>query len=298
MQVHSAPGEAGWAGCPGGSTVGERAAQGHEQGNSDVFLGQDQPHSARMYDYYLGGKTNYRVDREAAQAVIRLFPAIETVARVNRAYMHRAARYLAQRGVRQFIDVGTGIPTAPNLHEVVQGVAPECRVMYIDNDPIVLVYADELLAGTPEGRTGYVQADATDPDAVLAAVDAEGVVDLGRPVALSLHALLHFIPDDRDPYGIVNGFMDRLAPGSYLSLTHCTGDFAPEAWQAIIDTYVQRGTPAQVRSRTEVERFFEGLELVSPEVVLAHQWHPRVGSGPGVLSDRLVSLYAGVGRKV
>ncbi|QBJ89034.1 SAM-dependent methyltransferase [Streptomyces seoulensis] len=278
--------------------MGDQAAHGHEQDSGDVFLGQDQPHSARMYDYYLGGKTNYSVDREAAQAVIRLFPAIETVARVNRAYMHRAARYLAQRcGMRQFIDVGTGIPTAPNLHEVVQGVAPESRVMYIDNDPIVLVYADELLAGTPEGRTGYVQADATDPDAVLAAVKAEGVVDLGKPVVLSLHALLHFIPDDRDPYRIVRRFMDHLAPGSYLSLTHCTGDFAPDTWAAVIDTYVQRGTPAQVRSRDEVERFFAGLELVDPGVVLAHQWHPEVGSGPGVLSDRLVSLYAGVGRK-
>ncbi|WP_278045849.1 SAM-dependent methyltransferase [Streptomyces sp. BK022] len=263
-----------------------------------MFSGQDQPHSARMYDYYLGGKTNYRVDREAAQAVIRLFPAIETVARVNRAYMHRAARYLAQRcGIRQFVDVGTGIPTAPNLHEVVQDVAPECRVMYVDNDPIVLVYADELLAGTPEGRTGYLQADATDPAAVLAAVEAEGVVDLGEPVLLSLHALLHFIPDDRDPYGIVRAFMGHLAPGSYLSLTHCTGDFAPETWDAIIETYVRRGTPAQVRSRAEVERFFEGLELIQPKVVLAHQWHPQVGSGPAVLSDRLVSLYAGVGRK-
>ncbi|MEW2133166.1 SAM-dependent methyltransferase [Streptomyces sp. NPDC005435] len=278
--------------------VGERAAQGHGQDNSDLFLGQDRAHSARMYDYYLGGKTNYAVDREAARAVIRLFPAIQTVARVNRAYMHRAARYMAQQGVWQFIDVGTGIPTAPNLHEVVQEVAPDSRVVYIDNDPIVLVYADELLAGTPEGRTGFVQADATDPEAVLAAVKEKGIVDFGRPVGLSLHALLHFVPDDQEPYDIVRSFMDRLPRGSFLSLTHCTGDFAPEAWQAIIDTYVQRGTPAQVRTRAEVLGFFEQLELVDPGLVPAHQWRPEVGSGPGVVDDRLVSLYAGVARKL
>ncbi len=278
--------------------MGERAAQGHGRDNNELFLKQDQAHSARMYDYYLGGKTNYAVDREAAQAVIRLFPAIETIARVNRAYMHRAARYLAEQGVRQFIDVGTGIPTAPNLHEVVQDVAPECRVVYIDNDPIVLVYADELLTGTSEGRTCFVQADATGPEAVFAAVEAENIVDFGQPVGLSLHALLHFIPDDRGPYDVVRSFMDRLVPGSYLSLTHCTGDFAPETWQAIIDTYAQRGTPAQVRTRAEVLRFFDGLELVDPEVVLAHQWRPQADSEPGFIADELVSLYAGVARKL
>jgi hypothetical protein len=250
-----------------------------------------------MYDYYLGGKTNYAVDREAAQAVIALFPAIGTVARVNRAYMHRAVRYLAEQGVRQFIDVGTGIPTAPNLHDIAQSTAPECRVMYVDNDPIVLVYADALLDGTREGRTGYVQADATQPEAVLAAVEDEGILDLDKPVALSLHALMHFVPDPLGPYDIVSRFLNRLAPGSYLSLSHCTGDFDPDSWQAITDTYTKRGTPAQVRSRAEVLRFFDGLELVDPGVVLAHQWRPEAGSGPTVLSDRQVSLYAGVARK-
>ncbi|QFR98124.1 SAM-dependent methyltransferase [Streptomyces tsukubensis] len=250
-----------------------------------------------MYDYYLGGKTNYAVDREAAQAVIRVFPAIGTVARVNRAYMRRAARYLAQQGVRQFIDVGTGIPTSPNLHDVVQEVASDSRVVYVDNDPIVLVYADELLDGSPEGRTCYVQADATRPEEVLAAVAKENVLDLSRPVALSLHALLHFIPDAQGPGGIIERFMEPLAAGSYLSLSHCTGDFHPEAWQSIIDTYVQRGTSAQVRSRAEVSRFFDHLRLVDPGLTLAHLWRPEAGSGPAVLSDRQVSLYAGVARK-
>jgi trans-aconitate methyltransferase len=250
-----------------------------------------------MYDYYLGGKTNYAVDREAAQAVIRVFPAIEVAARVNRAYMQRAARYLAEQGVRQFIDLGTGIPTAPNLHQVVQEQAPEASVLYADNDPIVLVYADELLDGTPQGTTCYVEADITDPGALLAAVEANGAVDLGLPVALSLHAVLHFVPDEQDPYGIVGRLLEELAPGSWLSLTHCTGDFEPEAWQAVVDTYRQRGTAAQVRSRTDVARFFDGLEMVDPGLVVAHHWRPGPQGVPEALTDGQVSLYAGVGRK-
>ncbi|WP_416485981.1 SAM-dependent methyltransferase [Streptomyces sp. CL12] len=260
-------------------------------------MGQDRAHSARMYDYYLGGKTNYVVDREAAQEVIRVFPAIETVAKVNRAYMHRAVRYLARQGIRQFIDVGTGIPTSPNLHDVAQEVAPDCRVVYVDNDPIVLVYADELLDGTPEGRTAYVQANATEPDEVWAAVRERNILDPELPVALSLHALMHFVTDSQEPYEIVRSLLEPLPPGSYLSLSHCTGEFDPEAWQAIIDTYAEAGTSVQVRGRTEVRRFFDGLELVDPGVVLAHQWHPQPGSGPGVLSERQVSLYTGVARK-
>ncbi|MET7297270.1 SAM-dependent methyltransferase [Streptomyces griseoloalbus] len=266
------------------------------QGGAERDLGQDRAHSARMYDYYLGGKTNYAVDREAAQAVIRVFPAIEVTARVNRAYMQRAARYLARRGVRQFIDLGTGIPTVPNLHQVVQEEVPEAAVVYADNDPIVLVYADELLDGTPEGTTCYLEADVTQPDKVLEAIDASGAIDFGQPVALSMHALLHFVPDDKDPYGIVGSLTAALAPGSYLSLTHCTGDFEPEAWQAIVDTYRERGTAAQVRSHAEVLRLFAGLELLDPGLVSAHRWYPGP-HGAASLTDGQVSLYAGVARK-
>lgn len=268
-----------------------------EPGLADMDLGQDRAHSARMYDYYLGGKTNYTVDREAAREVIRAFPAIETVARVNRAYMHRAMRLLAGQGVRQFIDVGTGIPTAPNVHQVVQDVAPECRVVYVDNDPIVLVYADSLLSGTSQGQTAYVDADATKPADVLAAVKAEGIVDFERPVALSLHALLHFVPDEQDPYELVNRFMDALPAGSFLSLSHCTGDFAPDAWQAIADTYARQGTTVRVRSRAEVARFFDGLVLEEPGVAVGHRWRPQAASGPSLVNDAQASLYVGVARK-
>ncbi|CQR61883.1 Conserved Hypothetical Protein [Streptomyces leeuwenhoekii] len=276
--------------------MGERQEPAQEP-SVEAALGQDRAHSARMYDYYLGGKTNYAVDREAAEAVMRVFPAIEVVARVNRAYMHRAVRYLAHEDVRQFIDIGTGIPTAPNLHEVVQSIAPDARVIYVDNDPIVLVYADELLDGTPEGITCYVEGDVTQPEKVLEAVEAAKCIDFGQPVALSMHALLHFVPDDRDAYGIVSRLVDRLPSGSYLSLSHCTGDFEPEAWAAIVDTYEQRGTPAQVRTKAEVRRFFDQLELVDPGLVVAHRWRPEPASGPSLVTDAQVSLYAGVARK-
>lgn len=265
--------------------------------DAKTYLGQDKAHSARMFDYFLGGKTNYAVDREAAQAVIRLFPAVETVARVNRAFMHRAMRYLAQLGVRQFIDMGCGIPAVPNLHDVVQDVAPACRVVYVDNDPIVHVYADEFLNGTAQGRTCCVRADVAHPDEVWAAVAEEDILDFDEPVALSLHTLLDFIPDAQQPYGIVARLMDRLAPGSYLSVSHCTGDFAPEVWQAIINTLRQYGTSAQVRTRAEVRRFFDGLELVEPAVELAHRWRPDGESELNELADQHVSLYVGLARK-
>ncbi|WP_265736795.1 SAM-dependent methyltransferase [Actinacidiphila yeochonensis] len=262
-------------------------------------LRQHRPHSGRMYDYYLGGRTNYAVDREAAETVMRRFPAIRVTARVNRAFTHRAARFLARdRGLRQFLDIGTGIPTAPNLHEVVQAEVPEARVAYADNDPIVLVYADSLLGSTPEGRTGYVEADLTEPAGLLAAVAAGGCLDLSEPVALSLNAVLPFVPDDKEPYAVVATLMDRLAPGSYLTLSHATGDFAPEVWAEVVGVYAQGGTPAQVRSHAEVERFFSGLVLEDPGVVLAHRWRPDPADGPAVqLGDNVVSLYVGMARK-
>ncbi|WP_018386535.1 SAM-dependent methyltransferase [Wenjunlia vitaminophila] len=263
-------------------------------------LRQDRPHSARMYDYYLGGKTNYAVDRAAAEQVISRFPAIRTVAQVNRAFVHRSARFLArERGVRQFLDIGTGIPTAPTLHDVVQQEVPEARVAYVDNDPIVLVYADSLLSGSPQGLTDYVEADVTDPQALLEKVEesASRCIDFDQPVGLSLNAVLHFVPDGMDPYGVVRTLVARLAPGSYLTISHCTPDFDPLAWAEIVDVYNRSGTPTQVRGKDEVARFFDGLDLIDPGVVLANRWRPEPGSGPGVVSDAQVSLYVGVARK-
>ncbi len=276
----------------------EEATFAEETGVSDR-LRQDLPHSARMYDYYLGGKTNYAVDRTAAEDVIRRFPAIRTVAQINRAFVHRSARFLArERGIRQFIDIGTGIPTSPNLHEVVQREVPRARIVYADNDPIVLVYADNLLASTPEGATEYVEADVTEPAALLDAVEAADCLDFSQPIGLSLNAVLHFVTDDMGAYSVVETLVDRLAPGSHLAISHCTPDFDPDAWAAITDIYTDGGTPLQVRSRAEVERFFKGLELVEPGVEVAHQWRPEAGEGPTLVTNAQSSLYAGVARKV
>lgn len=251
-----------------------------------------------MYDYYLGGKTNYAVDRDAADAVISGFPAIRTVARINRAFMHRSARFLAAEcGIRQFLDIGTGIPTAPNLHEVVQQVSDDARVAYVDNDPIVLAYADSLLASSVEGATAYVEADVRDPERLLARVEETGCLNFDAPIGLSLNAVLHFVPDSFGPYGIVEALVDRLAPGSYLALSHCTPDFDPEAWAAIVEVYISRGTPTQVRDKANVERFFDGLHLVGPGVVVAHRWRPEPASGPSLVTDAQASLYAGVAQK-
>ncbi|SEG89412.1 S-adenosyl methyltransferase [Actinacidiphila yanglinensis] len=275
----------------------EEATFAEDTGVSDR-LRQDRPHSARMYDYFLGGKTNYAVDRSAAEDAIRRLPTLRTTARVNRAFVHRSARFLAREcGIRQFLDIGTGIPTAPNLHEVVQREAPVSRIVYVDNDPIVLVYADNLLGSTPEGATEYVEADLTDPGAVLAAVEEADCLDLSLPVGLSLNAVMHFVPDDVDPYGVVATLLDRLAPGSYLALSHVTHEFAPEAWAQITEIYTSGGTPLRTRDQAEVEGFFDGLDLVDPGVIVAHQWRPEAASGPTLVTNAQSSLLAGVARK-
>ncbi|MFS8201326.1 SAM-dependent methyltransferase [Streptomyces sp. CWNU-52B] len=248
--------------------------------------------SARMYDYFLGGKDNYPVDWEAAEKVISFFPAVEEMARANRDFMHRAARLLAERGIRQFLDIGTGIPTEPNLHQIVQDIRPDARVVYADNDPIVLRHAEALLHSRPEGRTAYIQADAREPAGILAA--ARDVLDFERPVALSLVALLHLVADEDEPHRIVGELLTSLAPGSYVALSHATGDFDPETWERVVEVYRKGGTAAQVRSRDEFSRFFEGLELIAPGVELAELWHPEPGQPHG--RGERIPLYVGVAR--
>jgi len=262
-----------------------------------VDLGQDRPHSARMYDYYLGGRTNYAADRAAAEQVIERFPAIGVVARVNRSFMHRATRFFADSGVTRFLDIGTGIPTSPNLHEVAQQLRPEARVVYVDNDPLVLVYADALLDSAAEGSTAYVEADVNDPEAVLRTPAVQNLLADGEPVALSLNALLHFVGDKSDPRWVVETLVQALPSGSYLALSHCTDDFAPQAWRGIERIYRTRGTYLQVRGHDDVTSLFEGLELVEPGVVVGHHWKPEDGNSGSTLDDEQVSLYVGVARK-
>ncbi|MGW3568943.1 SAM-dependent methyltransferase [Streptomyces sp. NPDC000941] len=254
------------------------------------------PHSARMYDHYLGGKDHYQVDEEAAAQVMAVFPGIRTCARENRSFMHRVTRWLTSEvGIRQFLDIGTGIPTEPNLHQVAQSVAPDARVVYTDNDPIVLAYAQALLTGAPEGRTAYIQADVRDPERIMGAPELHETLDLSKPVALSLNALFHFIPDEDKPYELVRQLVDPLPSGSYLIMTHCTPDFAPEIWEKIIEIYHQGGIPAKVRTRSQVEAFFEGLELIEPGVQEPHLWRPE--GEPTALDSADGSFWVGVARK-
>ncbi|WP_039799738.1 SAM-dependent methyltransferase [Nocardia araoensis] len=254
------------------------------------------PSSARIYDYVLGGKDHYQVDRDAAEKVIAAFPTTRVAARQNRHFMHRAVNALTAMGVSQFLDIGTGIPTEPNLHQVAQAPTPEARVVYVDNDPVVLSHARALLTGTPEGRTAYVDADLKDPEAILSAPELLETLDLTRPVALSLVAVLHFLNDEQDPYGIVGTLMSALAPGSFLVVSHTTADLEPEMMTNALEAYRQSGVYAQTRTKDEFARFFTGLDLLEPGVVVANQWRPQ-GESPAWL-DKQVNCWSAVGRKV
>ncbi|WP_370657227.1 MULTISPECIES: SAM-dependent methyltransferase [unclassified Frankia] len=261
-----------------------------------VALKTDQPHSARMYDYYLGGKDNFPADREAAEQALSVFPNARIAARQNREFMIRATRYLAgEVGIRQFLDIGTGIPTSPNLHEAAQSIAPDARVVYADNDPIVLTHARALLTGTPAGRTAYIDADLHDTERILDAPELRETLDLSRPVALSLISIFPFIPDTDDPHGILRRLLDALAPGSHLVLTHLSADFDPPAASRLMDTYHRQGIPLQLRSRAEVEGLFAGLDLIDPGVQIVHRWRPD-GSAAD-LTDVQVAGYGGVAVK-
>jgi hypothetical protein len=269
-----------------------------EQGFSAAEIDTSKPHPARLYDFYLGGKDHYEIDREAAFEALAAFPSIQTCAQVNRLFMHRATRWLtAQAGIRQFLDIGTGIPTEPNLHQIAQGVAPDARVVYADNDPIVLTHARALLRSTPEGRTAYIHADVREPESILTAAALHDTLDLSRPVALSLNAVLHFVPDEFKPYDLVARLVDALPSGSYLVLSHCTGDFAPDEWAEMVSLYHRRGIPAQVRTADEVARFFDGLELLEPGVEVPHRWKPDADQPLADVTDAEASFYVGVARK-
>ena len=255
----------------------------------------DRPQPARMYDYYLGGKDNYEVDREAAEKVLSVFPEVRVTAQANRAFLGRVVRFLAaEAGIGQFLDIGTGIPTDTNTHEVAQMVLPQARVVYVDNDPIVLAHAGARMVSGHLGETTYLDADLRQPKRILGHPELARVLDLGRPVGLLLMAVLHFVEDRDDPYGVVGELLDALPPGSYVALSHVTGDLAPAVWDQIVRTYRDRKMSAQVRSRPEVERFAAGLELVAPGVELVSRWRP---DGDVTVSDRAVSCYGFVARK-
>jgi trans-aconitate methyltransferase len=261
-----------------------------------VELNTNVPHSARIYDYLLGGKDNFQADRDAAAGITKDWLNLPKSMRANRNYMARMAHYLAaEEGIRQFLDIGTGLPTAPNLHEVVQQVAPESRIVYVDNDPIVLVHARALLTSTPEGKTTYIDADLVDVDAILNAPQFAETLDLSKPIALSLIAILHFITDDQAAQDIIDHLMAPLAPGSILALSMCTADSAPEEVNGGVAAYNANGIPTKARDKTTVERFFDGLELIDPGVALVNHWHPDEAAK--AFDDAHVHMYGGVARK-
>ncbi|MFF7311173.1 SAM-dependent methyltransferase [Streptomyces sp. NPDC008137] len=262
---------------------------------TSVQMDTTRPHPARMYDWYLGGKDNYPVDEEMGRQMLALDPRVPVMARVNRAFMHRATRWLARNGVRQFLDIGTGIPTEPNLHQVAQEIAPDARVVYCDNDPIVLAHAAALLRGTDEGATEYLQADVRDPDAILEG--ARRVLDFSRPVALSLIALLHFVSDEDGGHELVRRLLAELPSGSYLVITHATADFTPEESRAATEKLRAAGVTLALRSREEFTRFFDGLDLVEPGVEVPHHWHPELGEPVPGQDDGVIPGYGAVARK-
>ncbi len=231
-------------------------------------------HLARVYDHWLGGKDNYAADREAAEAAVEAYPDLVFSVRANRAYLARVVRHLAgEAGIRQFLDIGTGIPSANNTHEVAQAVAPESRVVYVDNDPVVLSHARALLTSGTEGVTDYLDADLRDPESILA--QAAATLDFSRPVAVMLIAILHAIGADEDPYRIVAKLMDAVPAGSYLALSHAASDIVPaqasEMAKRLNRVMYQK---TALRNQAEVTRFLDGLELVEPGVVRVQEWRP------------------------
>jgi hypothetical protein len=233
-------------------------------------------HPARVYDYWLGGKDNFAADREAAERVLAAAPGLRYRVRANRAFLGRATRYLAaDAGLRQFLDIGTGIPAAGNTHEVAQRVAPDTRVVYVDNDPVVLLHAEALLRSTAEGATDYVQADLRDPGTILDR--AAALLDFGQPVAVMLLGVLHLIQDAEDPWGIVARLMAAMPPGSYLAISHPAIDIHQSQANAQRVYNERVATPQTLRTREQVARFFAGLEMVDPGLVQVHQWRPDPG---------------------
>ena len=255
------------------------------------------PHPARVYDYWLGGKDNFEADRQVAEAVIAASPGVVQGVRDNRAFLGRAVRFLAEQGITQFLDIGTGIPTQGNTHEVAQAVNPSARVVYVDNDPIVMAHARALLRGTPEGATAYVEADLRDPDAILRHPDTLATLDFARPIAVVIVGTLMFIKDEDDPFGVVKRYTDAVVPGSYLAVTHVTGDFARDSLEAFAEAYNTGPVPLTLRTGAEISRFFDGFELVEPGMVALSEWRPDPDEAP-FPTERVHGGYGAVGRKL
>jgi len=255
------------------------------------------PHSSRVYDYWLGGKDNFAADRELAESIARFLPIMPAKVRVNRAFLGRVVRYLAEvEGIRQFLDVGAGLPTARNTHEVAQDIVPDARVLYVDNDPVVVAHARALMASHGPGQTGFVLGDVSEPDSILHHPAFTATLDVTEPVGVLMLAVLMHLDSWEHPHRAVTKLLAQLPPGSCLAVTHLTADSDPAGVARLVAASQQQGTAVVSRTRTEVEEFFAGLELVPPGVVPVTSWRPD-GTVPA--EDELAGTYsfAGVGRK-
>lgn len=260
---------------------------------SDIDLSR--PSAARVYDYYLGGAHNFAADREMAEQAIAMWPDLPLIMQANRAFLRRAVRFCVAAGIRQFLDLGSGIPTAGNVHEVARAAAPDARVVYADIDPVAVTHSRTILKDDP--RTAVVQADLRRPDLLLERPEVTGLLDFSRPVAVMMVAVLHFVPDTDDPAAIVAGYRDAVAPGSFLVMSHATHEGQPARADEHQELYQRTATPMSMRSRTEVRALFDGLELVDPGVVYLPLWRPENLDEVDENPERFTGL-AAVGRKV
>ncbi|MFC0041404.1 SAM-dependent methyltransferase [Actinomadura rayongensis] len=251
------------------------------------------PHEARVYDYWLGGKDNFEADRALGDAMIAAIPNLPVMARANRAFMQRVTRHVVAEGVTQFLDIGTGIPTSPNLHEVAQALEPSSRVVYVDNDPLVLAHARALMTSDPAGATAYLHADLTDPESILADPLLTATLDLDRPVALTLVAVLMYFTPEQGPERWVATLADALAPGSLIAISHPSGDFDPPAFAAARAAAEAAGITLVDRSRTAFEALFGTAELLEPGAVPLVAWRPDAPPA----DPHAAYYYAGLARK-
>jgi hypothetical protein len=252
------------------------------------------PNAARVYDYWLDGAHNFAIDRAMADNIQKVMPAVRDVARIQRAFLRRVVLFLADSGIRQFLDIGSGIPTVGNVHEIAQRVDPECRVVYVDKDPVAVAHSELILTGND--RTATIQANLRDVEGILDHPETRRLLDFDQPLGLLMLSLLHFVPDSWDPVGLLARYGERLAPGSYLALSHTTGDGNPAGLAEAAQFYRNTPEPLYLRSHEEVLRLFTGFELVEPGLVGSALWRP---SGPGDLSDSAemnTIIYGGVGR--
>jgi SAM-dependent methyltransferase len=278
--------------------VGARAEERPELVTGDEKAttgpGADAAHPARMYDYYLGGRDNYQADRAAAEAALGAAPELRAIARENRAFLRRAVRHLVDSGVRQFIDIGAGLPTGENVHQIAQEIAPESRVVYVDNDPTVLVHARALLSPHPLGRMAIVQADVREPERILADDQVRSLIDFERPLAVLLVSVLQFVPD-REPQDVVAPLRDAMPRGGHLVVSHPTQDFRAGPVGQVASAYRRAKAPAVARRKAEIERAFAGFELLEPGIVQTPLWRP---DGPVTPDLPLIWMYGAVGRKL